>query len=243
MPEIISSNTDVCETKTMNNWYWFAILLMLLAVAGCQAGGYSKHLPPPVVRRVQPLANPNSAPAQTTHPHIKIAKPSYSGNIPSAWIPPARLEIPGRWQAIVIHHSAEDFGDARSYNLAHKERGWDGLGYDFVIDNGNNKDGKPDGCVEVGYRWRQQLVGAHCRARPDDNNYWNKHSIGICLVGNFQKHPPTEAQWRSLVKLIHFLQRRYHIPTSKIVGHRDIKPTACPGKYFSFAELRRRLAR
>ena len=118
------------------------------------------------------------------------------------------------------------------------------LGYHFVINNGVYKNGygKADGLVDVCFRWRQQKTGSHCRPSGDWSNYWNEHTIGICLIGNFEKTRPTERQWQSLVKLVRFLQKRYNIPTSQIKGHRDVKPTKCPGRYFSFGELRRRLA-
>ena len=145
-----------------------------------------------------------------------------------------------RWEGILIHHSASDSGSAAQFDKWHKQQGWDGLGYHFVIDNGR---GGTDGRVEVGYRWRDQLTGAHCRQASRDDNYWNEHTIGICLVGNFEQHTPTPAQYESLAQLTHFLQRRYNIPTYKIRGHRDIvSSTACPGRNFSFAELHRRLA-
>ena len=110
------------------------------------------------------------------------------------------------------------------------------MGYHFVINNGN---GKPDGMVEVGFRWPIQKTGAHCRVEGGADNHWNEHTIGIGLIGNFEKHPPTEAQYRSLAKLVHFLQQRYHFSTSKIHGHGDIEPTKCPGKHFSMTKLRR----
>ena len=157
-------------------------------------------------------------------------------NIPRDWWPPSHLENKKRWRAIVIHHSFPiEHGSAADIDKLHKRRGFDGLGYHFVIGNGR---GTPDGRVEVGYRWRQQLTGAHCRVAAYDNNYWNKYAVGICLVGSFEKSWPSGAQYRSLAKLVRFLQRRYNIPLNQIKGHGDIKPTNCPGKNFSIARLK-----
>lgn len=164
-----------------------------------------------------------------------------SGNMPRGWLPPGRLENRKRWRAIVIHHSFPiESGSSVDIDKLHKKRGFDGLGYHFVITNGR---GAANGRVEVGYRWRQQLTGAHCRVAPYDDNYWNKYAIGICLIGNFEKNKPSQAQYRSLAKLVRFLQKRYNIPTRQIKGHGDIKPTDCPGKNFSFNELRRHIVR
>ena len=156
------------------------------------------------------------------------------------WLPIKGQENKGRWEGIVIHHSGSYAGNAREFDRWHRQLDWDGLGYHFVVDNGH---GGPDGRVEVGYRWRQQLTGAHCRESLGDDNYWNEHTIGICLVGNFEQHPPSTAQYGSLVELIQFLQARYGIATNKIIGHNDVKPTACPGRLFSWGELNRRLNR
>jgi hypothetical protein len=155
------------------------------------------------------------------------------------WIPPAGLEERGRWQGILIHHTAvPDHGNAADLDRAHKLRGFDGLGYDFVICNGR---GGQDGRIEVGWRWAQQREGAHCRVHPNDSNYWNEHTIGIVLVGNFEKGRPTPAQYESLARLVYFLQQRYDIPWSRIKGHRDVDNTECPGQFFSFGELHHRV--
>jgi hypothetical protein len=154
---------------------------------------------------------------------------------PSKWTPPVNLENRDRWKGIVIHHSAVPFGSAAHEEKYHKSKGWDGLGYHFVINNGVRKDGygEPDGLVEVGYRWNGQKVGSHCRENGDKSNYWNKYTIGICLIGNFETRGPTKRQMASLVKLVRFLQDRYNIPTSQIKGHGQVKATKCPGRKFS----------
>jgi hypothetical protein len=187
----------------------------------------------------------NPMPEVALPPIIKPPKPvtKISENVPRGWLPPSRLENRKRWRGILIHHSGVPYGCAAHVHEFHKSLGWDGLGYHFVINNGifRNGYGKSNGLVEVGYRWRGQKVGAHCHPKHDDSRYWNNHTIGICLIGNFERKRPTERQWRSLVRLVQFLQKRYNIPTSQVKGHRDIMPTECPGRYFSLGELRWRL--
>jgi hypothetical protein len=123
-----------------------------------------------------------------------------SENIPADWFPARHLEDKKRWHGIIIHHSGSYYGSAAHEHKYHKSIGWDGLGYYFVINNGifKNGYGRADGLVEVGYRWRGQQTGSHCRPSNDYSNYWNKHTIGICLIGNFSETRPTERQWRSL---------------------------------------------
>lgn len=136
---------------------------------------------------------------------------------------------PGRkWKHIVIHHSATDSGNAAGFDKAHRSRGFEELGYHFVITNG---DGGPDGNVEVGSRWRKQKWGAHTGGTPD--NEYNNHGIGICLVGNFDEYSPSVKQLASLRKLLLFLCETYNVDPSNVIGHQDGPncATACPGKH------------
>jgi N-acetyl-anhydromuramyl-L-alanine amidase AmpD len=66
---------------------------------------------------------------------------------------------------------------------------------------------------------------------PDHPEY-NTEGIGICLVGNFDRQPPTAAQMTSLEILVLALSRRYEIPLDRIVGHGELKNTQCPGRLF-----------
>jgi hypothetical protein len=134
---------------------------------------------------------------------------------------------------VVVHHSATAGGGAAAFDRMHKAKGWDGLGYDFVIGNGTDT---ADGQVEVGFRWKQQITGAH--ARTPDNRY-NEYGIGICLVGNFDVDRPTAAQMQSLSKLVAYLTRTYRITPDNVIGHRDTKSTECPGKFMNVEIVRR----
>jgi len=131
------------------------------------------------------------------------------------------------WRYIVIHHSATDRGSAALFDAAHRRRGWEGLGYHFVIDNGR---GGPDGRIEVGPRWLIQKWGAHCGGTP--NNEYNNYGIGICVVGNFCDHLPSRAQLDSLKRLVMYLVQTYHISPANVIGHRDAPNahTKCPGE-------------
>lgn len=138
------------------------------------------------------------------------------------------------WQYIVIHHSATDSGNALEFDKYHKQKGWDGLGYHFVIGNGK---GSGDGEIEVGYRWLQQSQGAHA-----GNYFYNQYGIGICLVGNFEFYNPTQKQMQSLSDLMKFLMKRFEIEKNCITLHkyvRDIErgETLCPGKHLTLEKI------
>jgi N-acetyl-anhydromuramyl-L-alanine amidase AmpD len=158
-------------------------------------------------------------------------------NVPWGWVPPSRLEK--KWKAIVVHHSDTSNGNASIFDAYHEQKGWAGVGYDFVIGNGTDSG---NGEVEVTFRWREQRTGAHCKT---PNNWANEEAVGICLVGDFNRRSPTRGQMRSLVKLITFLQKRYRIPTSRIYGHGDTpgaRVTDCPGHRFPMARLKSMLS-
>jgi N-acetylmuramoyl-L-alanine amidase len=140
---------------------------------------------------------------------------------------------PRDWRYIVLHHSAGLHGSAELFDQEHRQRGWRCLGYHFVVGNGN---GQPDGGIAAGPRWFSQESGAHANATE-----YNEHGIGICLVGNFEDHPPTPAEFAAVRALIERLCARYHIPGSNIFGHNQVRrggTTACPGKYFPMKELK-----
>ena len=131
------------------------------------------------------------------------------------------------WEGILIHHSATDTGSMAQFDKFHREvNNWLGVGYDFVIGNGN---GSPDGLIETTFRWKQQIQGAH--AGPGLKQY-NDHWVGICLVGDFNDTRPSSKQLASLRRLVRYLQSRCGIPDDNVRFHRDVRDTDCPGRRF-----------
>jgi N-acetylmuramoyl-L-alanine amidase len=163
-------------------------------------------------------ARPAAAPARASRP-VRQAPPAAG---PREWDPGAYAR-PWRW--IVIHHSATERGSAEIFDRLHRARGWDEMGYHFVITNGQ---GGADGQVQVGSRWTKQKWGAHCKTAGND---YNNYGIGVCVVGNFSDRLPSRAQLASLGRLVGFLMDRYRIAASEVIGHRDAPGTAteCPG--------------
>lgn len=145
---------------------------------------------------------------------------------------PARSVVPlypsNKWEYIIIHHSATDYGNSLSFHYAHSRRGFSGgLGYHFVIDNGTT--GKPNGYIEISPRWIKQQDGAHCKAAD-----MNIKGIGICMVGNYSEGDISPEQLSSLVHLVKILRNFYRIPLKNIIGHGQVPGanTECPGKKF-----------
>jgi hypothetical protein len=215
---------------------------VVLAAVGCAENqSVITALPDPSVR-----PGPVQAPVAPSVPSPLLIGPPYRP-YPTFWRAAARLAAYGepgwipavgisdRWTCIVIHHSADDRGTPESIDRAHRLRGWDELGYHFVIGNG---EGYPDGQVYVGSRWQKQKHGAHCKV---PGNYYNEHGIGICLVGNLDEHPPSELQMQALSRLVLFLEDRCGFGFDRVLTHGGITgKTRCPGRYFSMNDLYRR---
>lgn len=142
-----------------------------------------------------------------------------------------------RWTSIVINHLGEPSGDADSVTRKHLAMGYKGLGYHFLIGNGN---GLGDGVVHVGYRWNDQLPGAHVIGPK--GLYYNEHAIAICLIGNGDRRPFTDRQMAQLVSLVQRLQAELSIPAKNVLLHRDLaSQVASPGKFFPAAQFQEQL--
>lgn len=125
---------------------------------------------------------------------------------------------------LVIHCSATPpsmqigAAEIRRWHTDPKPRGegWADIGYHYVI--------RRSGKVETGRPVSRP--GAHVRG-------FNKHSIGVCLVGgvNADNEPAdnfTKSQLRALVRLVNRLRKAHDIVS--VVGHRDMPNVAkaCP---------------
>ena len=119
---------------------------------------------------------------------------------------------------IVIHHTGNPMDDdlsAAEIDASHKAQGWTCIVYHYVV--------RKDGTVEQGRpHW---MVGAHAYGH-------NSHTIGIHVCGNFEIGEPTDEQIESLAMLLANLCADYSLPIDRytIVGHRELMPTACPGR-------------
>jgi len=207
----------------------------VFVAAGCSSPAVMDTLPEPnfngpVVSAPPPAPAPTfTTPPTTPAPAQKAPVASGRMTGPRDWTPTVAARP---WRYIVIHHSATPSGSAAEFDRMHKAKGWDELGYHFVIGNGT---GSGNGQVEVGSRWRAQKWGAH--AKTADNRF-NDYGIGICLVGNFDIDRPTAAQVASLSKLVAFLEKTYRITDTNIVGHGQTKATDCPGKFMNVAQIK-----
>ena len=118
---------------------------------------------------------------------------------------------------IILHCSdtePDEHIDASTIDRWHKEQGWSGIGYHYVITT--------RGELQTGRSLEQ--VGAHCL-------HYNKDSIGICYIGGRRNgvlaDTRTEAQRKTMEELVLELLRRF--PKAQLCGHHDFNPgKACP---------------
>ena len=121
---------------------------------------------------------------------------------------------------ICIHKSGYGFQDAEGIKKYHLSKGWRDIGYHYVIQkDGTLQEGRPVG-----------MKPAHASGHNDD-------VIAICVIGEFCKDEPSEAQINQLKFLILNLCKEHHIDTSmhQIFCHADYRDKPgnrfCPGKY------------
>lgn len=141
---------------------------------------------------------------------------------------------------VVIHHTAgsntyskaDSAALVRSYQSYHvKGHGWCDIGYNFLVDRfGQVFEGRKGGMLN-------QVRAAH--SGVDAVNQW---ASGISMMGNFDYVTPSAALQSAVVKLVGWRLKYFgadpkgtYVAGGKrypvITGHRDVKSTACPGKY------------
>jgi len=215
--------------RIRNRRGWRVLIVAVLGLIGCAR---SAALPPPAAmhaRPIQPAPPPAMISPLEVTPHLNVQTPEKT-----LWRPGVKERD---WKYIVLHHTASEKANVESIHEEHIKRKdangnpWLGIGYHFVIGNGN---GMPDGEVEPTFRWRQQLQGAHAGST---NPAYNQQGIGICLVGNFENHAPTTAQIAAMRTLVRTLKSNYRVTSKNVIGHRDVRATECPGKLFPMQEV------
>jgi N-acetylmuramoyl-L-alanine amidase len=131
---------------------------------------------------------------------------------------------------IILHCSATREGKAftvSDIDRWHRERGWKGCGYHYVITlDGKVEQGRPE-----------QVAGAHCTGR-------NSESIGVCYIGGCDmvgksKDTRTPEQKKAMVTLVRQLMQAHSIGIEDVHCHNEFSSKACPS--FSIEKFRKEL--
>lgn len=143
---------------------------------------------------------------------------------------------------IVIHHSEmedtenEEWEIIREYHI--KNNRWIDIGYHFGTE-------KVDGAYKIMKGRPMDKIGAHAK----DGGFNNK-SLGICMVGNFDKAAPPHTQIFLTQSLVREFQRMFHVPKENVIGHREAQKIAglsikkrksCPGHMTDMNKFRENL--
>lgn len=138
---------------------------------------------------------------------------------------------------IILHHSLTKDSETVSWNAIrkyHRSLGWSDIGYHYGIERVNDS-------YEIMLGRFESRMGAHTKGH-------NKHSIGICLVGNFDLEEPDFDMWCLAIDLVKDIMKRHNfggnlsIPVESVLGHRELASyKSCPGHCFNLDLFRSQL--
>ena len=133
------------------------------------------------------------------------------GQLPTAGQYPTRDMA--KVNTVVIHHSASRGQSIRSLAQYHVAvRGWQGIGYHYAI----------------GWDGRVYWMNDPER-RTNHAQGHNSRTIGVVLVGDYDLTHPSVEMVHAAQTLTAYLSEKYGV--TRIVWHRELKATACPGRY------------
>ncbi|ANC32821.1 N-acetylmuramoyl-L-alanine amidase [Isoptericola dokdonensis] len=155
----------------------------------------------------------------------------------------------GSIRGATIHHtagtnsysSAQVPGIIRGIYAYHANtRDWGDIGYNFLVDKfGRVWEGRAGGILS-------QTIGGHAIG-------FNTNTTGVSVLGNYDLVQPSAASVSAVVRLTAWKLALHDVPATgtttiegkrlpRILGHRDVAATACPGRYLypKLGEIRRR---
>lgn len=143
---------------------------------------------------------------------------------------------------IYVHHSYSRFGDAEVIREWHLNRNFSDIGYNAEVNVGDmpiRPDvGFPAGIIQLG----RSVNKVPAQVRGD-----NSHSIGICVIGNFdtldengkpgESPDSTGAREKATALLAATYCRKLNLPVRQVLGHHEAKYVphvpdphkSCPG--------------
>lgn len=131
---------------------------------------------------------------------------------------------------IVVHHTGSralgKLDNRTLIKIRHLLRGYEDIGYHYLIGT--------DGKVYEGRN--EQFNGAHAYGHNSD-------SIGISLIGNFERGFLKDEQEIGAIKFLSDRCRYYQLKPNEIYGHRELDnaDTVCPGRNVDMDLLRRKV--
>lgn len=150
---------------------------------------------------------------------------------------------------LILHHtvsgaSGDSAAIVRAIWAYHRSRGWDDIGYNYLVDTG--------GVLYEGHLGGEDVIGIHAAGA-------NAGSMGLALIGTYSITTPPEPMlnsvvdmfsWKAEQRTIDVLDASNTLPNiawglPNLMGHRDVYGTTeCPGDtaHLLLPEVRRRVA-
>ncbi|XP_041972286.1 peptidoglycan-recognition protein LF-like [Aricia agestis] len=190
-----------------------AMLMLVLPVfSAIMLGVFA--VPPPTLASIDPEEN-----EVITYDFPFVSRAGWQARTPTKRAP---LSVPVEY--VVLHHSytpaacSDRAGCARAMRSMQDfhmdDRGWCDVGYNFGVGG--------DGVAYEGRGW--DTLGAHAL-------HFNTVSLGICIIGDWTDSLPPAEQLKTVKALIEAgISQGYIKPDYKIVGHRQVRDTKCPGQ-------------
>lgn len=199
--------------------------LLAALLGGCASGGTrTSGLPSPMWPgssgiKAKPAPKPTPAPAPATGMSV-ISRAEWTRAEPNYRNMTRMQPI----QRITLHHDGMSTFTSTNYDAARQriesirnahasKPGWGDIGYHYVID--------PAGRI-----WEARSMGWQ-GAHVKDQNPGN---IGICLLGNYEQQSPSDTQLAAVEKYTAALMRKHNIAVRNVHTHKELAPTACPGR-------------
>lgn len=137
---------------------------------------------------------------------------------------------------IIVHHSLTKDSKTVSWSAIDryhtKTLGWSDIGYHYGIELIGTE-------YEVLAGRMPDVRGAHCTQEG-----MNKKSLGVCLVGNFDKTEVPQAMWDKAVDLVKSLCNTHNISHERVLAHNQLAHyKSCPGTKFDMDKFRADLDR
>ncbi|WP_454049448.1 DUF4214 domain-containing protein [Cellulomonas sp. Marseille-Q8402] len=154
-------------------------------------------------------------------------------------------DVAGRLEGAVVHHTAgsnsyttqaqamQQIRNDQAYHI--DARGWCDIGYNFVVDKfGTIYEGRANSLT-------QAVIGVHASGA-------NTGTVGVSMLGNYDTVPTTPQMIDAVGRIIGWRLAAYGVdprgsgtyPSGlylpRVIGHRDVAQTACPGRY-GYAQL------
>lgn len=137
------------------------------------------------------------------------------------------------WYGVVLHHAASSrYATFEQIEAGHKRKGYRAIGYHYYW----QRDPATDKLHLKAGR-STQYQGVH------GSRHHNKNCLGVCVFGNYDEQKLLPGDYGVILAGLQQVFDKHSIGCDKLLPHRAIKATACPGKNMPVSALQHDLAK